>query len=55
MVGVEVVGDCTYIQITQLSVAIIPKHGFEREEEYFEARDFAVARLNRTPHTSATV
>jgi hypothetical protein len=45
MKGMEVVGDCTYIYVTGLLAAIIPKHGFERPEDYEAVRDFALARL----------
>jgi YcxB-like protein len=45
MKGMEVVGDCTYIYITGLLAAIIPRHGFEPDEDYFAVRDFALAKL----------
>jgi hypothetical protein len=48
MKGVDVLADCTYIYITGLSAAIIPRHGFERVEEYEAVRDFAVAKLGTT-------
>lgn len=47
MKGVEVVGDCTYIYVTGLLAAIVPRHGFERPEDYEAVRDFAVAKLGR--------
>jgi hypothetical protein len=58
MKGVEVIGDCTYIYVTGLLAAIIPRHGFERPEDYEAVRDFAVAKLGKhveqgaAPHTS---
>jgi hypothetical protein len=54
MVGVEVVGDCTYIYVTGLLAAIIPRHGFEREEDYEAVRDFVLAKLRKPaePHTA---
>jgi hypothetical protein len=45
MKGVEVVGDCTYIYVTGMLAAIIPRHGFERAEDYEAVRDFALAKL----------
>lgn len=45
MKGVEVVGECTYIWVSGLQAAIIPRHGFEREEDYVAVRDFALAKL----------
>jgi YcxB-like protein len=45
MKGMEVVGDCTYIYVTGLLAAIIPRHGFERPEEYEAVRDFALGKL----------
>jgi hypothetical protein len=47
MKGVAVVGDCTYIYVTGLLTAIIPRHGFEREEDYEAVREFAVAKLGK--------
>ncbi|MDZ4685408.1 MAG: YcxB family protein [Planctomycetaceae bacterium] len=45
MSGIEEVGDRTFISITGLSAVILPKHGFEREEDYQRARDFALSRF----------
>jgi hypothetical protein len=47
MKGVEVVGDCTYIWVTGITAAIIPRHCFEREEDYEAVREFAVAKLGK--------
>ena len=47
MKGVEVVGDCTYIYVTGLLAAIVPRQGFERDEDYEAVRDFALAKLAR--------
>ena len=48
MQGVEVVGDCTYIHVTGLLAAIVPRRGFERPEDYEAVRDFAVAKLGKS-------
>lgn len=45
MKGVKVVEDCTYILLSGLQVAVIPRHGFEREEDYAAVRDFVADRL----------
>jgi hypothetical protein len=45
---VEVVGDITYIFLTGMSMAIIPRHGFERDEDYMAVRDFAIAKLGKS-------
>ncbi|AMV23788.1 hypothetical protein VT84_05205 [Gemmata sp. SH-PL17] len=45
MLGVEVIGECVYIYVTGLSGAIVPRHGFEREEDYEAVRDFALKKL----------
>jgi hypothetical protein len=45
MKRIEVVGDSTYIYVTGLSTAIVPRHGFDRDEDYFATRDFALAKL----------
>ena len=47
MHGVEVAGDYTFVYVTPNSVAIIPRHGFDRDEDYAAVRDFAVAKLGR--------
>ncbi len=47
MRGVEVVGDCTYIYVTGLLAAIVPRRGFENPEDYDAVRDFAVAKLGK--------
>ena len=47
MRGVEVVGDCTYIYVTGLLAAIMPRRGFERPEDYEAVRDFAVTKLGK--------
>jgi YcxB-like protein len=47
MKGVEVVGDCTYIYVTGLLTAIVPRHGFEKAEDYEAVRDFAIAKLGK--------
>jgi YcxB-like protein len=62
MYGIEEVGDCTFILVTGMSAAILPRHGFEREDDYFTVRDFARAdqsscetRHRRQPATRLTV
>ena len=45
MIGVEVVGDCTYIFVSPTETAVIPQHGFDREEDYAAVRDFAQSKL----------
>jgi hypothetical protein len=45
MAGVEEVGDCTYIYVTPLLGAVIPRSGFDREEDYLAVRDFAFRKL----------
>lgn len=47
MKGVEVVGDCTYIYVTSMLTAVVPRHGFKRPETYEAVRDFALAKLDR--------
>lgn len=46
MPGMEVAGDYTFIQVTSELFAIIPRHGFDREEDYAAVRDFALAKLS---------
>ncbi len=45
MNGIEEVGDYTFILITGMSAAIVPRHGFERDGDYLMVRDFALARI----------
>jgi hypothetical protein len=47
MHGVEVVDDVTYIYVTTLLTAIIPRHCFERPEDYDAVRHFALVKLKR--------
>jgi hypothetical protein len=54
MKGVEVVGDCTYVYVTGLLATIIPRHGFERAEDYDAVREFAVAKLGKPTEPDAT-
>jgi hypothetical protein len=49
MKGIKEVGDCTYIYVTGLLTAIIPRHGFDRVEDYEAVKEFAFAKL--TPPT----
>lgn len=46
MQGIEEVGDYTFIMITGMSAAILPRHGFEREDDYYKVRDYARARIS---------
>jgi hypothetical protein len=53
MVRVEETGDTTYIFVTGMSVALVPKHGFADEEDYYLVRDFArshVGKVSRDSH-----
>ena len=45
MVGVEEVDDYTFILLTGMSAAIVPRHAFEREDDYHRVRDFARERV----------
>ncbi len=47
LAGIDVLDDYTFVLITGMSAAIIPRHGFEREADYDRVRDFALARLGR--------
>ena len=47
MKGAELVGDCVYVYVTGLSAAIIPRHGFEREEDYDAVKEFVMRKLGR--------
>jgi hypothetical protein len=57
MVDVVEDGDYTYILVTGISAAILPRHAFDSDDEYDEVRDFAMARFgeasaqNRIPDT----
>lgn len=46
MKGVEVVGACTFVYVTPLLRAILPRHGFDREGDYEAARDFADRKVS---------
>lgn len=45
MAGIDEIGDYTFILITGLSAAIVPRHGFDNEDDYLKVRDFARARI----------
>lgn len=45
MKGMEIVGEVTYVYVTGLLAAIIPKHGFERSEDYESVQAFVLAKL----------
>lgn len=47
MIGMKVVGDCTYIYVTEELTAIIPRHGFVHQDDYEAVRDFALKKLSR--------
>ncbi len=38
-------GDYTFIMVTGMSAAILPRHGFALDGDYFMVRDFAKARI----------
>jgi GNAT superfamily N-acetyltransferase len=42
---VEEVGDVTYIFVTGISAALVPRRGFVNDEEYYLVRDFARSRV----------
>ncbi len=46
MKGMKVVGDCTYIYVTDELSAIIPRHGFVLQDDYEAVRDFALEKLS---------
>jgi hypothetical protein len=48
MDGIEEVGDYTFIMVTGMTAAILPRRGFEREDDYLSVRDFARARFKAT-------
>ena len=50
---VEAVGDCTYIYLTGMSMAIIPRHGFERDEDYTAVRAFVMGKLGMSTQVPA--
>jgi hypothetical protein len=45
MKGVDDAGDRTYIFVTGMLASILPRRGFDSDEEYFAARDFAMRKL----------
>jgi hypothetical protein len=45
MAGVDEVGDYIFIMVTGMSAAIVPRHGFDREEDFWRVRDFVRRRL----------
>jgi hypothetical protein len=45
MKGIEEVGAYTFIYVTGMQAAILPRHGFDRDDNYFRARDFARERI----------
>lgn len=49
MEGVRDLGDSTYIVVSGMQAAIIPRRGFERGDEYDAVRDLALAVLPRLP------
>ena len=46
MKGMKVVGDCTYLYVTDELAAIIPRHGFVHQDDYEAVRDFALKKLS---------
>ena len=47
MLRVEETGQTTYIYVTGMSVAMVPKHGFADEEDYYSVRDFARSHVGK--------
>ncbi len=45
MKGLDVSVDYTFIFVTGLSAAIVPRLGFDSDNEYEAVRDYAIARL----------
>jgi hypothetical protein len=45
MEGIEEMDGYTFIMVTGLTAAIVPRHAFEREDDYYAVRDFARARI----------
>ena len=52
MVRVEQTGDTTYIYVTGMSVALVPKRGFADEADYYLVRDFARSHVGKVPSDS---
>ncbi len=46
MKNVEVVGDCTYINMVAGMAAVVVRHGFEEDRDYFAVRNFALRKLD---------
>jgi hypothetical protein len=53
MQGIEEFGDYTIILVTEMTAAIIPRHGFERDEDYFCVREYARERIKGRAEQSA--
>jgi hypothetical protein len=49
MKGAEVVADRTYIWFSDYNGIVLPRHGFERGEDYEAARNFVVSKLPKHP------
>ncbi len=45
MMGVDEVGGCLYIYTGLTATAIVPRHGFDLEADYFAVRDFVMHKL----------
>jgi hypothetical protein len=45
--GAEIDGDYTFIYVTGLSAAILPRHGFSSDKEYQAVQEFALARMEQ--------
>jgi len=43
--SVELDGDYTFVFLTAVSALIIPRHGFDSEDEYEEVREFALRQV----------
>ncbi|QEL20939.1 hypothetical protein [Limnoglobus roseus] len=46
MKSVEVVGDCTYINMVAGMAAVVVRDGFEEERDYFAVQKFALRKLD---------
>lgn len=53
MHGIEEFDDYTIIMVTGMTAAILPRHGFEREQDYLLVKDFARKRIGAGIETGA--
>jgi hypothetical protein len=53
--GIEEADGYTFILVTGMTAAILPRQGFEREDDYRRVRDFARARIRDGAETAPDV